>query len=422
MGYEDLNREQLARLLPELMLSGHMMDRAGMPYAMGIFGVDGQTQIAIEEWMGASPNYTRRLREALGVTGDTVEDIFKILQFDIGAPPQFLDFRYSLSDPYHGEFRNDYCGALIDVEPMGVEVVRAMCHTIQDPTFDATAIATNPKARFRPIHRPPREPADRAPHCHWSITVEPDREDLPFPPEALEIAAAEVMSIHLDPIDPCDDGLGDYTGPLFTDIRFDQWSRSALIRLAEEIAIEHHLLSLAFERAVRRRGDDATATDLMRKQFTGTAAVGSTRIKESLGLGASAADLATVLELHPTLKPFAYTGVTVARPGAGEFDGVQLRIPSQSAAVRDRSWLATLSADELSPIEAMAVGVDPHWCDLTASTSPDGDLLVDISWSNIPARQRDEVALTYLSHGATWEFEDRGIPLTITPINTATAR
>jgi len=33
-----------------------------MPYAMGIFGVDGQTQIAIEEWMGASPNYTRRLR------------------------------------------------------------------------------------------------------------------------------------------------------------------------------------------------------------------------------------------------------------------------------------------------------------------------------------------------------------------------
>jgi len=154
---------------------------------------------------GRQPQLHPPPAEALGVTGDTVEDIFKILQFDIGAPPQFLDFRYSLSDPYHGEFRNDYCGALIDVEPMGVEVVRAMCHTIQDPTFDATAIATNPKARFRPIHRPPREPADRAPHCHWSITVEPDREDLPFPPEALEIAAAEVMSIHLDPIDPCDD-------------------------------------------------------------------------------------------------------------------------------------------------------------------------------------------------------------------------
>ncbi|CAG6988024.1 hypothetical protein PICSAR145_02474 [Mycobacterium avium subsp. paratuberculosis] len=69
--------------------------------------------------MGASPNYTRRLRHALGVTGDTVEDIFKVLQFDVGAPPQFLDFRYSLIDPNHGEFRNDYCGALIDVEPMG---------------------------------------------------------------------------------------------------------------------------------------------------------------------------------------------------------------------------------------------------------------------------------------------------------------
>ncbi|MHC1405371.1 hypothetical protein [Mycobacterium avium] len=246
-----------------------------------------QTQVAIEEWMGASPNYTRRLRHALGVTGDTVEDIFKVLQFDVGAPPQFLDFRYSLIDPNHGEFRNDYCGALIDVEPMGDVWVRAMCHTIQDFTFDATAIATNPKARFRPIHRPPRKPADRTPHCHWSVTIEDSREDLPIPAEAVEVSRCELTALQFDPIDLSDDGLGDYTGPLFSDIRFDQWSRSALVRLAEEVAIQHHLLALAFERSVRRHGGEAKALGLLRRQFTGTAYVGSARIKAASGLASA---------------------------------------------------------------------------------------------------------------------------------------
>ena len=49
-----------------------------------------------------------------------------------------------------------------------------MCHHIEDPTFDATAVVTNPRAQVRPIHRPPRVPADRVPHCHWRVRVEPD--------------------------------------------------------------------------------------------------------------------------------------------------------------------------------------------------------------------------------------------------------
>ena len=51
----------------------------------------------------------------------------------------------------------------MDVEPMGDEYVTAMCHDIEDPTFDATALATNPHAQVRPVHRPPRRPADRTP-------------------------------------------------------------------------------------------------------------------------------------------------------------------------------------------------------------------------------------------------------------------
>ena len=84
--------------------------------------------------------------------------IFKGLQLDIGAPPQFMDFRYTVHDRWHGEFHLDHCGALMDVEPMGEDYVVSMCHDIEDPTFDATAVATNPKAQIRPIHRPPRSP------------------------------------------------------------------------------------------------------------------------------------------------------------------------------------------------------------------------------------------------------------------------
>ncbi len=52
---------------------------------------------------------------------------------------------------------------------MGDDYVVGMCHTIEDPTFDATgAIATNLRAGA-PIHRRPRKPADRHPHCDTVI-------------------------------------------------------------------------------------------------------------------------------------------------------------------------------------------------------------------------------------------------------------
>ncbi|MFZ2238428.1 MAG: hypothetical protein WAV90_02660, partial [Gordonia amarae] len=162
--YAGLSQEQLATLVPELLLTGQLIDRSGMAHLIGAFGRDIMGQVAIEEWMAASPVYTHRMRTALGIDGDGVEDMFKCLQLDIGAPPQFMDFRYEITDKYHGAFVLNHCGALLDVEPMGDDYVTTMCHTIEDPTFDATAIATNRRARIRPIHRPPRAPADRHPH------------------------------------------------------------------------------------------------------------------------------------------------------------------------------------------------------------------------------------------------------------------
>jgi hypothetical protein len=64
--------------------------------------------------------YTRRMQKTLGYEGDDVVTIFKGLQLDIGAPPQFMDFRYTVHDRWNGSFHLDHCGALMDVERWGM--------------------------------------------------------------------------------------------------------------------------------------------------------------------------------------------------------------------------------------------------------------------------------------------------------------
>ena len=110
--YAALSREQLATLVPELLLIGQLIDRSGMALGIAEFGREEMLQVAIEEWKVASPIYTNRMRKALSTRASTSSRIFKGLQLDIGAPPQFMDFRYTVHDHWHGEFYLDHCGAL----------------------------------------------------------------------------------------------------------------------------------------------------------------------------------------------------------------------------------------------------------------------------------------------------------------------
>ena len=182
-------------------------------------------QIAIEQWAGCSPVYTKRMQKALKFEGDDVITIFKGLQLDIGAPPQFMDFRYTVHDRWHGEFHLDYCGALMDVEPMGEDWVRGMCHDIEDPTFDATAVATNPKAQVRPIHRPPRAPADQHPHCRWTVIIDESYPPVSGIPALDVIRQTRAANVELDPIDPDDEGRVGLLGAAVVGLRLRRRSR-----------------------------------------------------------------------------------------------------------------------------------------------------------------------------------------------------
>ncbi|WP_045823767.1 hypothetical protein [Williamsia herbipolensis] len=415
MSYSELSQNELATLVPELLLAGQLIDRSAMAHVIGDFGRDVMAQVAIEEWMAASPVYTARMRRAMGVDGDGVVDMFKCLQLDIGAPPQFMDFRYSVVDEYHGSFVLDHCGALMDVEPMGEDYVTAMCHDIEDPTFDATAIATNRRARIRPVHRPPRRPENRTPHCEWLVTIEPDREELDLPDYTHAMFATRAADLELSEIDHSETGWNDYSGDLLDDLQFRDWAHSTLVRTAEEVAVQHQLLIMGFIGAVSRRTSAEHARELVVKAVTGIAGLTAERIRAALGITSDAAGLAQVLSLHPALGPEQYVGLGVIAEGDGAEAIVSVRIPRGSAAVADGSWLVHLDPDNLLPLQAIATAVDPHWV-VQGARVDDGFLTVDIGWG-AEQRERKEVAVVRFSGGASFRFDDRGAPGSITPLS-----
>ena len=350
--YAALSRDELATLVPELLLIGQLIDRSGMAHCISAWGREEMLQIAIEEWAASSPLYTKRMQKALNYEGVDIFTLFKGLQLDIGAPPQFMDFRYVVHDRWHGEFYLDHCGALLDVEPMGEEYVRGMCHDIEDPTFDATALATNRKAQVRPIHRPPRASSDQHPHCRWTVIIDESYPEVPFIPAMDIVAATHAHSCELDPIDPNDEGMADYSGPLLSDVDFGAFSHSALVRIADEVCLQMHLLVKSFTIAVEARAKDdaALARSIRTKQLIGIAGVAAERIHKALKLPGGPQGALRVLELHPLLNPAAYVSVDV------DPDFVHVR---RSPAYEDGSWISLVSPVADTPLQAIVAGRRP---------------------------------------------------------------
>ena len=409
--YADLTREELAVIVPELLLIGHLIDRAGMAWCISAFGREEMVRIAIEEWAGASPIYTRRMQRALGYAPATPGDgdvitIFKGLQLDIGAPPQFMDFRYTVHDARHGEFQLDHCGALMDVEPMGEEYVVGMCHDIEDPTFDATAIASHPRAQVRPVHRPPRVPADRRPHCAWTVIIDDSYpEAAPIP--ALSInAKSQAATLDLAPIDPSADGAADYTGPLLSDLDFPAFSRSALARIADEVCLQMALLDNSFTLAVAARaGSTDAVTRIRRRQLIGFAGIAAHRLARALDLPRTEAGALRLLALHPVLNPGAYVHAEI------DDEAVVVR---RSPAHLDGAWISLCEPDWLAALQAIVRVLDPR-LDVELEASADAAWRLTVVRRDAPTLEAQEVTVAKFSTGTDFAFEHRR-SLPITPV------
>lgn len=404
-GYADLSRADLAILVPELLLMGQLIDRSGMAWCISELGREEMQQIAIEEWAAASPIYTRRMQQALGYApavpgqGDVVT-IFKGLQLDIGAPPQFMDFRYTVHDPQHGEFRLDHCGALMDVEPMGPDYVKGMCHDIEDPTFDATAIASNPKAQVRPIHRPPRSvdemAADRKPHCAWTVIIDDSHPEAQGIPALAENERSRAATLELDPIDPADEGVSDYSGPLVDDLDFTAFSHSALVRIADEVCLQMHLLDRAFTMALAKRCTGEQLLRIRRQQLVGVAGVGALRIARALGLSQDEDGARRLLALHPLLNPRAYV--------------------DSGLAAEDGAWVSLCGPEWTDALAVIVQVLDPHLdVEVTTSSASATGWETTVVRRGHPAPEPKEVAVVKFSTGTDFAFESR-TSLPITPV------
>lgn len=428
---DSLSREELAQLGREYLLAGHLIDRAGMPLVLGERGAEAMEAVAIDEWSAASPLYTSRMQRLLGFAGDDVATIFKGMQLDIGAPPEFMDFRYQVHDPRHGEFWLEHCGALMDVEPMGGDLVVAMCHHIEDPTFDATAQATNPRAQVRPVHRPPRQPADRHPHCHWTVEISDEDETAPAPPQGGSgsmLAGTQAAQLPLPRLaagedgrdDWREEGRDDYSGDLDPELQLESFSRSALLAVLDEVCLQGHLLSLAFSQSAQERFGPEAASSFCLRQFTGIAGLAARRLASTVLAGSAACEgrdalqrVADVLELHPAFRPRSYVDLRVTAEANGEGSeaaagggpGLRVEIGRCPAIEEEQpSWIGLLAAGHTEPIEAIVHAIEPRARVELVEAGPVAAWRVRFDPAASPVKPADEVELAAFSTGADFSF------------------
>ena len=358
-----LSRQALSVLGREWLLHGHLQDRVGMPLVHEGRPREAMEDVAIVEWMGASPVYSVRCQQAFDFADGDVPTIMKNLQLDIGAPHQFMDFRCQVIDENHGEFWLAHCGALMDVEPMGEEYVQGMCHAIEDPTFDATAGATNPRAQVRPIHRPPRVPADRVPHCRWTVEIDPDFDPVFAHPNRALVEASLVAGITVDApdgaaLDP--GGWDDYHRDFDPDFQLEDLSHRALVVALQEFAVQSHLLFRSFLLTVAQRFGEQEAARINPMVFAGLAGLTAQRLRTAMNIGGIGADaIAKVLQLHPVFSPRTYVGIAVEVVAEDRVRFAILDSPVFAEA-DDYHWFAQLGGESDRALDAIVQAVNPR--------------------------------------------------------------
>ncbi len=406
-----LSRRALSVLGREWLLHGHLQDRIGMPQVMSFATREEMQDIAIVEWMAASPVYSRRTQRALNFEPGTVATILKNIQLDIGAPHQFMDFRCRVIDDDHGEFWLAHCGALMDVEPMGEEFVRGMCHDIEDPTFDATAATSNPRAQIRPIHRPPRVPSDRHPHCHWTVTINPDADPVEPHPNAAIVAQSKLASIDVE-VPPADfepGGWSDYSGPFDPDFQLEDLSHRAVVVALQEVAVQSHLLFRCYLLAVAQAFGEDKARAAAPGVFVGLAGLTAQRLLPAMGIGNDDAEaIAKLLQLHPMLWPRTYVKTSVE---VVDEDRVRLALlPCPALEETDGyTWFAQLGGDGDRALDAIAQAVNPRAAFHPVAPAGGEHLAYEavIDRAAEPAREASEIGLAKISTGASFVFTPR---------------
>ncbi|MCB1688014.1 MAG: hypothetical protein KDI33_05995 [Halioglobus sp.] len=419
---EDFSRDFLSRLAHEFNLIGHLFDRVAQPLVAIDYGREGFTRSGIEEWQGASPIYSKRMQRALGFEGDTVETVFKNIQLEVGSPQQFMDFQFRLDEPDYGEFWLAHCGALMDLENNGNDTgfIQAMCHDIEDPTFDATAAATHPRIVVRPLHRPPRIDVDggngvgRYPHCRWKVYKE--EEDTTFEHHSIMYELQKSLLAGIALVAPEETretgGLDDYSGQFDPHLQFEDFSHRALQTIIQENAVQALLLSHSYTRSQTINYGDEVGRRFSERSWVGHGRVAVERFQKNLGLdGDDIETMAKIFQLHPNFYPRTYVDFNVDITGP---NSLRLSIgdcPALAEAVK-HNWFSQLSADPHPALESIAAHVNPrarcHKVDDYGGSGFAWDIVIDEQ--NTPMKEPFEMQIARSSGGVNFKFERRRMP------------
>ncbi|MEQ8839545.1 MAG: hypothetical protein RIB98_01080 [Acidimicrobiales bacterium] len=416
---DELDRETLLAVAHELMLLGMIANRGMLPQVVLHTGeFDSMNEVAIDLWMGASPVYTHRLRSLLGIEGDGVDAIMKALQFDNGFVHQYMDVAYRVHDEHDAEFWLNHCGALIDAEEHGDERVFGMCHTIEDPTFDATALATNPRARIRPIHRPPRTPVDRHPHCHWTLKIDPANEPITTFPITEEVKALAGSTVPNERRAPVGDGMEDYSGAFVPTAKLPDLDSSTLAAVTREFIVQAQLLTAAAQLTMAERWGADVAHTMIVQSWLASAAISAERLAP-LVTGVHPTETRPT-EPRPTETMAAVLAVTGAIPHGYrrditiDGDTVRVELTSEHPGLDDPGhpgWIGLCAAGEPAGFVGTAFGVDRR-SRVEVTTPERGRVLVDITIDPDAAEAPEPDAVALMRVGKLWEWHfDLGTPV-----------
>lgn len=373
---ERLERAALGRLGREYMLFAHLHDRGIMPLVGSRFGGKAITELALDEWMGASPIYNRRNRQQLAISGDGVSAILKTLQLDPGFPHQYMDVHYELVDESLGYFWLGLCGAFQDVLANSggrAAPIIQICHHMEDPTFDATVMAVNPRARCRPEHRPPLQIGHTGATCRWRVFIGDEPGAVDEREITRRVARSRAARFRFpEPRGEPADGLSDYAGPFRADFVLEDLDQPTLARQCKEFALDTHLLMrAAFLSIAEHRGPDV-AQQLACEHWWAVAPVSVQRVRAALRIEGD--DMAAILKTLQVDPAFPHDYVKMgfelldARRGRVWIEDCEAFAPGEPEA-----WLALLEDPEQPGFDAAVAAVNPRArCRPAAAGHPSG--------------------------------------------------
>lgn len=158
---EDFAHNVLVRQAKEFALDVHLLMRAAYFSIDEMLGTDVLDDAAPQQRQAIAPTLVDRLRGALGIEGDDMEAIAKMLQVDPILVDDYVRYDVEVIDATRGRIAVDATS-----EAIGDEVCRSPLSWLSEPDspgFEHTVQAVNPRARVRPV----------AP-LTWEIEIDPD--------------------------------------------------------------------------------------------------------------------------------------------------------------------------------------------------------------------------------------------------------